>query len=475
MKNIFTKCLFITICLILMNQFLHAQADSLSCTIGSYSKTSVGCHTYIGYQGTAGSSATYTWNFDGAIIVSGSGPGPYWVYWNTAGYKTITLTVYYNGDTCSASKVIHVVNAPDVFSVTGGGSYPQGGQGVHIYLTGSQLYYSYYLYLNGGTTSVANLTGTGNQLDFGLFTTPGVYKCKAKADSSQGTCMVNMNDSAVVTISGYVPGQAICVVSYDTTYQKNKVKWYKTAGQHLDHYNIYRQTYQYNVFEKIAEVPYLSPNTYIDTTSNPAMMAYRYEISGTDTLGNESQMSPVHKSIHLEVSPGVSGFNLIWNAYEGCTYLTCRIHRKIASGPWQVIDSVASDVISYTDQYITSGLAYYFIEVVRYYPCPSFKSMDDDAVSSNIGVSAPVGTDENIASPVLIYPNPASNKLNIILPGSGNIYRNIHLFSMDGRKLIDMDLAYSRNELDISGLPSGLYFVRITENQSTIVRKIFKE
>jgi hypothetical protein len=54
-------------------------------------------------------------------------------------------------------------------------------------------------------------------LDFGLFTAPGVYKCKAKADSSEGTCMVEMNDSAVVTISGYVPGQAICIVSYDNT------------------------------------------------------------------------------------------------------------------------------------------------------------------------------------------------------------------------------------------------------------------
>jgi hypothetical protein len=474
MKKIFARCLFIIIGMILMNQLLNAQADSLSCTIGSYPKTTVGCHTYVGYQGTAGSSATYTWNFDGATIVSGTGPGPYWIYWDTSGYKTISLTVIYNGDTCNASRVIQVVNAPDVFTVTGGGSYPQGGQGVHIYLSGSQLHYSYYLYLNGGTTSVANLSGTGNQLDFGLFTATGVYRCKARADSSQGTCMVEMNDSAFVYY-GYVPGQAICVVSYDTTYNRNKIKWYKTAGQNLSHYNIYRQTYQYNVFEKIAEVPYLSPNIFIDTTSNPAMMAYKYEISGTDSLGNESEMSPYHKSIHLEVSPGVSGFNLIWNAYEGCDYLTCKIHRKLASGPWQVIDSVASDIISYTDQYVTSGLAYYFIEVVRYYPCPGFKSADDEAVSSNIGISAPVGLDENSADPFLVYPNPVANKVNIIIKGQGNNDSKAQFFTVEGKKILDYNLIQPRNELDISAFPSGIYILRITANQSTIVRKIFKE
>jgi len=474
MKTAFTRSAFISL-MVLMNLSLIAETDTISCTFFMYSNTSVGCHTYVYYQGNAGSSATYTWNFDGGVIVSGSGMGPYQVEWDTVGMKTVTLSVVYNGQTCSSAKSIHVMPSPTVYNVTGGGSYPAGGSGVHIGLNGSQNTYDYWLYMVGNQNTVATKTGTGGVIDFGIFTAAGTYYCKAKVDSSSGMCLVPMNDSVSVSISGYVPNQAICVVSYDTSSQRNKVKYYKTAGQHLDHYNIYRQTYQENVYAKIAEVPYMSPDIYVDTTSNPALMAYKYEISGTDTLGNESQMSPYHKSIHLEVSPGINGFNLIWNAYEGCTYLTCKIHRKLTSGPWMVIDSVASDIISYTDPYVTSGLAYYFIEVVRYYTCQSFKSADDDAVSSNIGVSAPLGLDETSSGSFLVYPNPAVNKVNIIMTVTGNKQSKAQFFTVEGKKMPEISLINPRSEIDISAFPSGIYILRITDDHSTMVRKIIKQ
>lgn len=48
----------------------------------------------ITYQGTsAGPSDSFTWDFDGGNIVSGSGSGPYTISWNSTGAKTITLTV----------------------------------------------------------------------------------------------------------------------------------------------------------------------------------------------------------------------------------------------------------------------------------------------------------------------------------------------------------------------------------------------
>lgn len=474
MKKFFTISTLITSFLLLLDPGIKASTDSLSCTVYTYHKASVGCYVYVNYSGNAPSSATFYWNFDGGVVMSGSGPGPYYIKWDTAGLKMIRMHVSYNSESCSDSASIHILPQPNVYTVTGGGSYPSGGSGVHIYLSGSQLNYTYYLYLNGGNNSVATATGNGSQIDFGLFTAAGVYKCKGKVDSTSNNCLVNMADSATVTISGYVPGQAICVVSYDTTWHKNRVTYYKTAGQHLSHYNIYRETYQYNVYSKIGEVPYLSPNYYIDTTSEPSMMPYRYEITATDTLGNESLRSPYHKSIHLEVSPGVSGFNLIWNAYEGCTYLTCRIHRKIAEGPWVVIDSVPSDVISYTDPYYTSGLAYYFIEVVRYYPCQSFKSSMENIVSSNIGVSAPLGVEENSGLTVRVYPDPVHDKLKVFLPRIKGWCR-LELYSSQGVLLLTKDLAATENEMDVSGLPGGMYYLRITDEKSQSIMKIIKD
>jgi hypothetical protein len=474
MKKIYLFLAVVTICMI--SQSIYAETDSVTCTFFMYPKAPVGCYTYVSYQGNAPNTATFTWNFDGGIIISGSGPGPYYIKWDTLGIKTVTLNVYYNGQSCNGSNTIHIVYAPQVFSVTGGGSYPYGGQGVHIGLSGSQLHCGYFLYLNDNTTSISSMNGTGNPLDFGLFTTTGTYTCKAKWDSTSGACLTKMNDSAVVIVTGYVQGQYICMVTYDTATQRNMVVWNKYPGQHIAHFNIYRQTYQENVFAKVGEVPFNSFSTYVDTIADPVVMAYKYELSASDSTGSESSKSPYHKTVHLEVSPGVTGFNLIWNAYEGFTFYTYKIHRKLGTGPWQLIDSIASDNISYTDPYITSGMAYYYIEVIRYSPCnPSLKAGIYESVVSNIGTSAPLGIAENRTSSILVYPNPARQTLNIIIPGTFHASSRLEIFSMDGQKYLEKELNQSKTVLDISSFASGLYILKVESDQSVVVKKIFKE
>ncbi|MEZ5173962.1 MAG: choice-of-anchor L domain-containing protein [Bacteroidia bacterium] len=64
--------------------------------------------TNIVYSGSASPGAFYTWEFDNGVIVSGSGPGPYQVYWETPGPKNIRLVVQENG--CSSIEEVNVVN-----------------------------------------------------------------------------------------------------------------------------------------------------------------------------------------------------------------------------------------------------------------------------------------------------------------------------------------------------------------------------
>jgi hypothetical protein len=465
---------FLAVCQ--LNTRLFAETDSITCAIFTYPKATVGCQTYAYYTGNAPDNATFLWNFVGGTIISGSGRGPYVIQWDTIGYKTVTVNVSYQSESCNAYKTIYIASAPQVFNVTGGGNYPYGGTGVHIGLSGSEGYYSYYLYLNGGTNYVASKPGNGNPIDFGLFTAPGTYTCKAKVDSSSFVCSVKMNDSAVVTYSGYVPKQYICMVTYDTTTQRNMIVWNKIPGTNLDHFNIYQQTYQVNVFDKIGEVPYNSFSTYMDTTANPVIMAYKYELSVTDTSGSESELSPYHKTVHLEVSPGVNGFNLIWNPYEGFTFLTYKIHRKLETGPWEAIDSIASDLISYTDPYVTSGLVNYFIEVVRYAPCtPSLKEGGYESVVSNTGTAAPLGISNGSVPGLLVYPNPVQQKLYLVTPATWDSGRLIELCAADGRICLEKVLNQPKTELDISSLSSGVYFLKIKEHNTITVKKIIKE
>lgn len=63
--------------------------------------------TTIQFTGTASANATYTWDFNGGTIISGSGMGPYVVQYVNAGSYTLSLTVTDNG--CSSTQTQHTL------------------------------------------------------------------------------------------------------------------------------------------------------------------------------------------------------------------------------------------------------------------------------------------------------------------------------------------------------------------------------
>ena len=77
-----------------------------------------GANSTITYTGTATASAACTWDFNGGIIASGSGQGPYSVNWTTPGNKDITLMVEENGCISALSTQTVTVTPPDDASFT---------------------------------------------------------------------------------------------------------------------------------------------------------------------------------------------------------------------------------------------------------------------------------------------------------------------------------------------------------------------
>ena len=76
---------------------------------------------------------------------------------------------------------------------------------------------------------------------------------------------------------------------------------------------------------------------------------------------------------------------------------------------------------------------------------------------------------------VELFPNPAEDQLNLILPDYSNY--NIKIFNLQGQKLIDR---FSNNKeviIDISTLEYGTYLLNITStfNQKTTTKKIIKQ
>ncbi len=87
---------------------------------------------------------------------------------------------------------------PTLYSVVGGGNYCPGGSGVHVGVSGSDMFISYQLYRDGSTVGSA-VTGTGTSIDFGLQTVTGAYT--VKATNGVTGCVNNMSGSAAVGIN----------------------------------------------------------------------------------------------------------------------------------------------------------------------------------------------------------------------------------------------------------------------------------
>jgi len=109
----------------------------------------------------------------------------------SAGIATITYTV--SGS--SVTSPITVNALPTSYTVTGGGGYCPGSTGVHINLSGSGTGISYQLMLSGAAVG-SSLIGTGAPLDFGLFSTAGIYTIVATNTVTH--CQVTMTGSATI-------------------------------------------------------------------------------------------------------------------------------------------------------------------------------------------------------------------------------------------------------------------------------------
>jgi len=444
--------------------------NPLNCDFTVAEKACINQEVKVIYTGGAPSNATFLWNFDGAVIISGTGQGTYFIRWETTGEKHVTLSINFEGQTCTATRPVVVIEHPDIFHMTGGGALVAGSPGVGVGLSGSQTGIIYKLRLNGQYNGNV-VAGTGQAISFGLQSVPGNYTAVARVDGSD--CLREMEGVAVVTASEPPLQQYICMVTFDTTFSKNKIIWNKHPGNHLSHYNIFRETYQNNVFSKIGEVPYSNLSVFIDTTSDPLIKSDKFKISVTDSAGNESEKSPFHKTIHLNINPGTFGFNLIWNHYEGFDFQTYKIHRKHNGGTWEVIDTVAGNVDSYTDWYTASGVATYYIEVIRLEPCnPTLKSDETIRVISNTASAAPLGTEDVSRTGIHIYPNPVTSDLNLVLPGS-SVY-HVEILRVDGTRVFNREIQGPGTTINLSELENGLYILKISGNNTVLVKKIIR-
>jgi hypothetical protein len=80
----------------------------------------------------------------------------------------------------------------------------------------------------------------------------------------------------------------------------------------------------------------------------------------------------------------------------------------------------------------------------------------------------------SITPRIFIYPNPATDKITIEA-SSAHSQSQLSIMNLNGQELITRQITQPKTQLDISSLPSGVYFVRVTNDRTVTVGKFVKQ
>ncbi|MDB9783264.1 BspA family leucine-rich repeat surface protein, partial [Winogradskyella sp.] len=245
------------------------------------------------------------------------------------------------------------------------------------------------------------------------------------------------------------------------------------SGQNVDFHEVLRETPS-GGYETIGFI--VPPeDSYLDATSDNSAQAYRYKVQTTDVCGQMLTLSNFHKTILLQSSIATdNSVNLAWNPYIGVAFNTYNIYRSVNGGNYELLNSVSSTNTSYNDTSanIVDNFYEYYISIdVASCSTDPFQSF---ALRSNLEYINPnlsIGNNTLLSKSIILYPNPASELINISA-SEGVEVRSIILYSALGQRIMSLEGA---NSMDVSMLPSGVFYMIIETDQGRVNKSLVRK
>ncbi len=259
----------------------------------------------------------------------------------------------------------------------------------------------------------------------------------------------------------------LCMVSVADN--RNELVWTKDAA--VAQYNIYRESNTAGQYDLVAEVPYDTLSSWRDEDSRPVTRSYRYRITSVDSCGIESDMSDIHKTMHLTISQGIgNSWNLVWTEYEGTEYSTYQIYRGTDPYNVELIDEMpAGGNTTYTDPDVEQDTVYYQVAIVKDAPCFATKAAtivrSNIATNGNVGINMPAATLFDLP----MYPNPAKEK--VTMKCEVPIVK-VEMTDVSGRLLESYCFDSNIVELSLDSILPGTYLLLVTTTKGTVLKRL---
>jgi hypothetical protein len=345
---------------------------------------------------------------------------------------------------------------PYPYSLFSGGGYCSGESGYEIKLEDSEIGVDYQLYKDG-VASGALISGTGNMLSFG-YQTVGTYT----VTGFEQTCSGNMLGVSTIFI---IDSPATAVQPSGPSSICNNVPSTFTA------------VLPANGFTLVWTLDPPAAGTISQPTLTTALVTWNQGFSGSAAVTVQGQnecgegpASPAHTiSVNPIPTPVVSGIVTVCKTQEN-TYST-------------TLNSGSTYAWAVTGGSITSGQVNNEINVVWGTPGIGSVMVTETSIEGCVGASPSVtveinectGIAENQTTAFNLYPNPATDQLNVVLNSVEKKSAKLTIYNHMGQVVCQAEEANTGNQavqIDISGFSAGTYMLQIISGNE-VFNKIF--
>jgi hypothetical protein len=395
-------------------------------------------------------SFSYQWNRNG-VPVSGATSSS--IYAQLSG--SYTVTIYQNNCPVTSNGISVSINPlPSIPTITSSGTITSCSGGSLTLAAPAGL--ASYSWNTGATTASISVTQSGNY----SVTVTNASGC------------VRTSAPYVVNAS-FMQSPNVCIVGMDSLTNENRIVWEKPITTGIDSFYVYKETNVSDVYTKIGATNYPDLAVFLDQNSNPAVQAYRYKLAILDTCGTETNLGNFHKTIHLTINAGVGGaWNLIWSHYEGLNFGSYNIYRGTDPTNISLLNTIQSNLNSYTDLTPPVGPVYYQIEIVNPNSCDPAKVVNYDVSKSNIVNNGVNGINALASTSVLVYPNPTSKDVTLEITAE-LLEKDYYLTDNTGRIILSGQFRALKETINLEQIATGVYFIKIDDN-ANLMYKIVK-